>query len=237
MSILRDVVIKEKDLRRAESQLLALPSLKRFSDNLKSAGEKNDFRQHMRRYLNIYLPDCPFEISGTNRYEMTTHEATIIARKPIKAGQAIKYLCGIRAILTEEEENDLEIRLLLLIYSHRSVGQIMTAKKRMLDLPQLEELGWTSQLWGILKSVMRLQFSMLRVILERITANAFARLVKFAAEMAGFRKIGLAFIPRQKRRSNMSLNRRGETQAALDPRQSVLAALLEFSRRVQTSDL
>jgi histone-lysine N-methyltransferase SUV420H len=101
------VVIKEKDLRRAESQLLALPSLKRFLDNLKSAREKNDFRQYMRRYLNIYLPDCPFEISGTNRYKMTTHEATIIARKPIKTGEEIKYLCGIWAILTEEEEDDL----------------------------------------------------------------------------------------------------------------------------------
>jgi hypothetical protein len=110
MSILRDVVIKERDLRRAESQLLVLPSLKRFSDNLKSAEENDDFRQHMRRYLNIYLPDCPFEISGTNRYKMTTHEATIIARRPIKAGEEIKYLCGIRAILTEEEEDDLDQR-------------------------------------------------------------------------------------------------------------------------------
>jgi hypothetical protein len=37
------MVIKEKDLHRAESQLLALPSLKRFLDNLKSAREKNNF--------------------------------------------------------------------------------------------------------------------------------------------------------------------------------------------------
>jgi len=104
------VLIKEKDLPGAESQLLALPSLERFLDNLKSAGEKKDFRQHMRRYLSIYLPDCAFEISGTNRYKMTTHEATIIARKLIKAGEDIKYLCGIRAILTEEEEDDLDQR-------------------------------------------------------------------------------------------------------------------------------
>jgi histone-lysine N-methyltransferase SUV420H len=61
----------------------------------------------MRRYLNIYLLDCPFEISRINRYKMTTYKATIIARKPIKAGEEIKYLCGIRAILIEEEEDDL----------------------------------------------------------------------------------------------------------------------------------
>ncbi|PVH68033.1 hypothetical protein DL98DRAFT_442174 [Cadophora sp. DSE1049] len=107
ISILRDVVIRESDLPGAESQLLELPSLKRFSESLNSAVEKDDFRRHMRRYLSIYLPDCPFEISGTNRYVMKTHEATIIARKVIKAGEEIKYLSGIRAILTEEEAKDL----------------------------------------------------------------------------------------------------------------------------------
>jgi hypothetical protein len=101
------VVIRERDLPRAESQLLELPSLKRFSENLKSAVEKDDFRRHMRRYLSIYLPDCPFEISGTNRYVMKTHEATIIARKTIKTGEEIKYLSGIRAISTEEDVKDL----------------------------------------------------------------------------------------------------------------------------------
>jgi hypothetical protein len=62
----------------------------------------------MRRYLSLYLPDCAFEISGTNRYKMTTHEATVISRRLIKAGEEIKYLCGIRAILTTEEEEDLD---------------------------------------------------------------------------------------------------------------------------------
>jgi hypothetical protein len=150
MSILRDVVIKEKDLPGAESQLLELPSLKRFSDNLKSAEEKDDFRRQMRRYLSIYLPDCPFEISGTNRYAMKTHEVTIIERKTIKTGEEIKYLSGIRAISTEEEtllEGDvalllssrLEIRPLL-IYLDQQVFPIMTAN-RTLDLPRQERLG------------------------------------------------------------------------------------------------
>ncbi|KAF8862715.1 SET domain-containing protein, partial [Acephala macrosclerotiorum] len=107
ISILRDVVIRERDLPGAESQLLELPSLKIFSKNLKLAVEKDDFRRHMRRYLSIYLPDCPFEISGTNRYAMNAHEATIIARKTIKTGEEIKYLSGIRAISTEEEVKDL----------------------------------------------------------------------------------------------------------------------------------
>ena len=41
---------------------------------------------------------------------MTTHEATIISRRIIKAGEEVKYLCGIRAILTTEEEEDLDRR-------------------------------------------------------------------------------------------------------------------------------
>lgn len=75
---IRDIVIKKKDLLGAGCQLLALPSLKRFFGNLKSAAEKDDFRRHMRRYLSLYMPDCAFEISGTNRYTVTAHEANII---------------------------------------------------------------------------------------------------------------------------------------------------------------
>jgi hypothetical protein len=110
ISILRDFVIKEKDLPEAERQLLALPSLKRFSDNLKSATEKDSFRRHMRRYLSLYLPDCAFEILGTNRYTITTHEAMVFSRKLIRKGEDIKYLCGIRVTLTDEEEDDLKER-------------------------------------------------------------------------------------------------------------------------------
>ena len=110
VSILRDVVIREKNLPKAERLLLALPGLKAFSNHLRSAEEHAAFRQHMTRYLKLYLPDCPFEISSTNRYTGTTFEATIISRRTIWEGEEIKYLCGIRAILTPEEEEDLDKR-------------------------------------------------------------------------------------------------------------------------------
>ena len=64
----------------------------------------------MTRYLKLYLPDCPFEISSTNRYTGTTFEATIISRRNIWEGEETKYLCGTRAILTPEEEEDLDKR-------------------------------------------------------------------------------------------------------------------------------
>ncbi|RDW65339.1 hypothetical protein BP5796_10031 [Coleophoma crateriformis] len=102
--ILQNTVIIEKNTAKAEAQLMALPGLKKFADNLKSLKEKEDFRQHLRRYINIYLPECPFEVASTNRFTVVTHEAAITARRFIKKGEIIRYLCGIQVIMTPEEE-------------------------------------------------------------------------------------------------------------------------------------
>jgi [histone H4]-N-methyl-L-lysine20 N-methyltransferase len=107
-SILQKSVIVEKDAAKAEAQMLALPGLKKFSDNLKTEKEKTDFRQHLRKYVNIYLPDCPFEVSSTNRYTVVTHEAAVVARRYIKKGEVVKYLCGIQVIMTPEEEEHIK---------------------------------------------------------------------------------------------------------------------------------
>ena len=103
-SILQKSVIVRKDPTAAESQLLALPGLKKFSDALKTEKEKDDFRRHLRKYIDIYLPDCPFEVSSTNRYTVATHEAAVTARRFIKKNEVVKYLCGIQVIMTPEEE-------------------------------------------------------------------------------------------------------------------------------------
>jgi histone-lysine N-methyltransferase SUV420H len=57
------------------------------------------------KYLSVYLPSCPFEICSTRQYKRV--EAAIIARKSIKVGETIKYLCGTRALLTEDEEAEM----------------------------------------------------------------------------------------------------------------------------------
>ncbi len=88
--------------------MLALPGLKKFSDSLKTDKEKDDFRKHLRKYINIYLPDCPFEVSSTNRYTVVTQEASVTARRYIKKGEVIKYLCGIQVIMTEQEEEHIK---------------------------------------------------------------------------------------------------------------------------------
>ncbi|KAH8671973.1 hypothetical protein BGZ60DRAFT_469407 [Tricladium varicosporioides] len=103
-NILQKSVIVEKDVASAEVQLLALPGLRKYLENLKTEKEKDDFRKHLKKYISIYLPDCPFEVSTTNRYTIDTHEAAVTARREIRKGEVVKYLCGIQVIMTPEEE-------------------------------------------------------------------------------------------------------------------------------------
>jgi histone-lysine N-methyltransferase SUV420H len=89
---------------------LASDGLKRYFSGLKSDKEKADFVQHLRRYLRIYAPDCPWEVSTTNRYTIVTHEACVIARRYIKRNETIKYLAGIQLNITPEEEQEITVR-------------------------------------------------------------------------------------------------------------------------------
>lgn len=103
--ILQDIAIAH-DLARAEASLLALPGLRRFLSTLLSPREHAWFRDHLRRYLYMYLPECPFEVTTTNRYTITTHEASVCARRRIPRG-TIDGLAGTLVSLTREEERAL----------------------------------------------------------------------------------------------------------------------------------
>ena len=122
-SILLHDVIVGKDPQKAESSLLKLPGLRKFMDKLKSDREKDDFRRHMRKYINIWLPDCPFEVSTTNRYTIVTQEAAATARRFIKKGDTIKYLCGNLVSMTSEEEKDLDL-------TRRDFSIVMSSRKK-----------------------------------------------------------------------------------------------------------
>lgn len=100
-------MVVAKNVPEAERKLLELPGLKKYLANLRSAREQEWFRRHLRKYVQIYHPDCPFEVTTTNRYIITEHEAAICARKPIKANQEIKFLSGTLVSMTKEEELDL----------------------------------------------------------------------------------------------------------------------------------
>ncbi|KZF21567.1 hypothetical protein L228DRAFT_221537 [Xylona heveae TC161] len=121
--ILQHSVIVGKDPAKAELQLLQLSGLRRFTASLKSPREKENFRRHLKRYINIYMPDAPFEITTTNRYTITTYEASITARKIIRKGEPIKYLTGVQVSMTKEEEQDLDLR-------RRDFSIVMSSRKK-----------------------------------------------------------------------------------------------------------
>ncbi|AEO68719.1 uncharacterized protein THITE_42348 [Thermothielavioides terrestris NRRL 8126] len=107
--IIQTHLIVNPDLAIAEEALLATEGLKKFCNSLKTAKEKDDFKAHLRRYMSMYLPDCPFEVNATNRYTISTYEASITARRPIKRNEVIKYLAGIHVTVTPEEEAQLAV--------------------------------------------------------------------------------------------------------------------------------
>jgi histone-lysine N-methyltransferase SUV420H len=90
-------------------QLLRLPGLRKFVQGLKDEKERDQFTRHLRRYASIYMPDCPFEVTTTNRYTITDHEASVTARRSINPREEIKYLTGVQVAMTEEQEKTLEL--------------------------------------------------------------------------------------------------------------------------------
>lgn len=125
--IIQAHLIVEPNIDLAEQKLLATDGLRRFLNALKTPKQKLDFKQHLRRYTQIYLPDCPFEVSSTNRYTVTTHEASIVARRLIKRNESIKYLSGIQVLITPEEEADLAVR-------KKDFSIVVSSRNRMASL-------------------------------------------------------------------------------------------------------
>ncbi|KAI9796622.1 MAG: Histone-lysine N-methyltransferase set9 [Piccolia ochrophora] len=125
--ILQRWVIVEQDPAKAEHELLQLSGLRRYVDRLKTVQEKDDFRKHLRRYINIYLPECAFEVSTTNRYTIVTQEAAVTSRRLIKRGEAIKYLSGIQVSMSKDEEAELGTR-------RRDFSIVMSSRKKSASL-------------------------------------------------------------------------------------------------------
>ncbi|PLB33935.1 SET domain-containing protein [Aspergillus candidus] len=108
-TLLHDIIV-EKDVAKAERTLLRMSGLKRYLAKLPNDREKEWFRRHLRKYIQMYLPDSPFEVTTTNRYTIIEHEAAICARRFIKQGQEIKYLSGTLVPMTREEEQELDLK-------------------------------------------------------------------------------------------------------------------------------
>ncbi|ORY15202.1 hypothetical protein BCR34DRAFT_478270 [Clohesyomyces aquaticus] len=107
--VIRTTVILEKDPAEAVQKLLRLVGLRKYIESLQDPKEKDHFTRHLRKYVNIYMPDCPFEVTTTNRYSIGEHEASVTARKDIRKGEEIKYLTGVQVAMTEEQEKTLDL--------------------------------------------------------------------------------------------------------------------------------
>ncbi|KIX03664.1 uncharacterized protein Z518_07217 [Rhinocladiella mackenziei CBS 650.93] len=121
--ILLHKVIVDKDLVAAEKALLALPGLKRYKKSLRSKIEQEHFLHHLRKYIAMYQTDCPWEVSTTNRYTITTYEAAVTARRRIKQGDTVKYLTGTLVPLTTEESADLDL-------TNRNFSIVVSSRKK-----------------------------------------------------------------------------------------------------------
>ena len=121
--ILLNKVIVEKDLAAAEKALLALPGLKRYKKSLRSKIEQEHFLSHLRKYIAMYMTDCPWEVSTTNRYTIVTYEAAVTARRRIKQGDTVKYLTGTLVPLTVEESADLDL-------TNRNFSIVVSSRKK-----------------------------------------------------------------------------------------------------------
>lgn len=120
--VLHDIIVG-KNVLRAEQKLLALSGLKKYLGKLPNDRERDWFRRHLRKYIEIYLPECPFEVTTTNRYTITNHEAAVCARRFIKKDQEIKYLSGTLVAMTHEEEMDLDL-------SRKDFSIVMSSRRK-----------------------------------------------------------------------------------------------------------
>ena len=96
--------IAQPDIANAESALLSMDRVQKFYQKL-SQPERMYFEGHLRRYLQIYLPECTFDITSTTRYNLNCEEASTTARCHIPRGSTIPYLGGSKIYITAEEEN------------------------------------------------------------------------------------------------------------------------------------
>lgn len=126
-NILRKHLIVDKNLPEAMQCLAQLPGLKKFLATLKDDTDREHFKRHLRRYVSIYLPDCPFEVTTTNRYTIIEHEASITARRDIQPREEIKYLTGVQVAMTEEQEKNLELQ-------RKDFSLVISARKKTRSL-------------------------------------------------------------------------------------------------------
>ncbi|KAJ3223713.1 hypothetical protein HDU81_009028 [Chytriomyces hyalinus] len=112
----------KSDLDEAVSPSVLNASFEAFSAFMRSRNEEQllDFKEHIKRYFSMYLPNAGFEIGRTLRYKNSGKvEACIVATKKWRPGDEIRHCSGYIAELTEQDENYLANRDFSVMYSTR----------------------------------------------------------------------------------------------------------------------
>ena len=120
--ILHDIIVAG-DTQKAERSLLNQKGLQKYVSTLRTEREREHFRRHLRKYINMYTCDCPFEVASTNRYTIYTQEACVMARQRIRKGETVKHLSGTLVPITVEEEKDLDL-------TKRNFSIVMSSRKK-----------------------------------------------------------------------------------------------------------
>jgi histone-lysine N-methyltransferase SUV420H len=103
--IITSQIVSKSDVKEAVRQFCDLQGM---MDAIPEHVEHRDhFRQHLQRYASIYMSDCPFIVTATDRYRSDISQSSVTARRDIEACKTIKYLAGVQIMVNEKQEEDL----------------------------------------------------------------------------------------------------------------------------------
>jgi histone-lysine N-methyltransferase SUV420H len=103
--IIASQIVSKGDLEEAIRQL---SNVRGMLDAISEDDIHHDyFRQHLKRYASMYMSDCPFNITATERYKTRTSQSSVTARSDIEACKTIKYLAGVQVVVHEHQEESL----------------------------------------------------------------------------------------------------------------------------------
>ncbi|KAG0782516.1 hypothetical protein G6F57_011239 [Rhizopus arrhizus] len=107
MDIIKRNVLENSKPTDAVNEILEIDYFKHYLA-LKNPKQIQEFAQHMKRYLYMYMPNAGYEVADTKRYSERKLEACLIATKNWHVGDEIKLLTGVIATLDPKDDAELK---------------------------------------------------------------------------------------------------------------------------------
>ncbi|KAI8143776.1 hypothetical protein BJV82DRAFT_656721 [Fennellomyces sp. T-0311] len=105
LEIIQRNILQERNPNDAIAELLEIDYFKHYITT-KTIKQRQEFVQHMKRYLYMYMPNAGYEISDTRRYKDHGKkvEACLIATKDFHVGDELRLCTGMIANLNPSED-------------------------------------------------------------------------------------------------------------------------------------